>query len=376
MKLVFCLNSLYHVGGSERVWIERVNYLSENTDYQLYLITTDQDRRKIFYEVNSKINLIDLDINYYKDKELNFIKRIFQFKKKQKKHLKKLEKTLNEIQPDIVIGHGTEEKWLLPYFKGKYKIILEHHLEKNFLKKSAKNILYKLKADYFIYKEKKLINIYDEFLVLTEQDKKQWSNDRIKAIPNPLPFYPTEVSSLKNKKIISIGRLEYQKGYDILIDVWNIISKKYPDWSLEIYGEGPERENLQNKINKLDLGKSFLLKGVEKNIVNKYLESSFYVMSSRFEGMPMVLLEAMSCGLPVISFDCPCGPRDMIKDNENGFLIEFGNIEKMAKKIEELIITEEKRKLFGKNAKRNVQIFSQDKVMNQWKELFESMVRR
>ena len=152
--------------------------------------------------------------------------------------------------------------------------------------------------------------------------------------------------------------------------------KKYPDWSLEIYGEGPERENLQNKINKLDLGKSFLLKGVEKNIVNKYLESSFYVMSSRFEGMPMVLLEAMSCGLPVISFDCPCGPRDMIKDNENGFLIEFGNIEKMAKKIEELIITEEKRKLFGKNAKRNVQIFSQDKVMNQWKELFESMVRR
>ena len=342
MKLVFCLNSLYHVGGSERVWIARLNYLSENTDYQLYLITTDQDKRKIFYEVNSKINLIDLDINYYKDKELNFIKRIFQFKKKQKKHLKKLEKTLNEIQPDIVIGHGTEEKWLLPYFKGKYKIILEHHLEKNFLKKSAKNMLYKLKADYFIYKERKLINFYDEFLVLTEQDKEQWNNDKIKVIPNPLPFYPTEVSSLKNKKIISIGRLEYQKGYDILIDVWNIISKKYPDWILEIYGEGTEREKLQNKINKLGLENSFLLKGVEKNIQSKYLESSIYVMSSRFEGMPMVLLEAMSCGLPIVSFDCPCGPKDMIRNNEDGFLVEFGNIEKMAKKIEELIINGEK----------------------------------
>ena len=376
MKLVFCLNSLYHVGGSERVWIERLNYLSENTDYQLYLITTDQDKRKIFYEVNSKINLIDLDINYYKDKELNFIKRIFQFKKKQKKHLKKLEKTLNDIQPDIVIGHGTEEKWLLSYFKGKYKIVLEHHLEKNFLKKSAKNMLYKLKADYFIYKERKLINLYDEFLVLTEQDKEQWDNDKIKVIPNPLPFYPTKVSSLKNKKIISIGRLEHQKGYDILIDVWNIISKKYPDWTLEIYGEGSERENLQNKVNKLGLGKSFLLKGVVKNIQDKYLESSIYVMSSRYEGFGMVLVEAMSCGLPVISFDCPCGPKDIIKNNEDGFLIEFGNIEKMAKKIEELIINGEKRKLFGKNAKKNVQIFSQDKVMNQWKELFESMVRR
>ncbi len=376
MKLVFCLNSLYHVGGSERVWIERLNYLSENTDYQLYLITTDQDKRKNFYEVNSKINLIDLDINYYKDKELNFIKRIFQFKKKQKKHLKKLEKTLNDIQPDIVIGHGTEEKWLLPYFKGKYKIVLEHHLEKNFLKKSARNMLYKLKADYFVYKEKKLINIYDEFLVLTEQDKKQWNNDKVKVIPNPLPFSPTEISNLKNKKIISIGRLEHQKGYDILIDVWDMISKKYPNWILEIYGEGTEREKLQNKINKLGLENSFLLKGVEKNIQSKYLESSIYVMSSRFEGFGMVLIEAMSCGVPVISFDCPCGPKDIIKNNEDGFLVEFGNIEKMAKKIEELIINEEKRKLFGKNAKKNVQIFSQYKVMNQWKELFESMVRR
>lgn len=376
MKLVFCLNSLYHVGGSERVWIERLNYLSENTDYQLYLITTDQDKRKIFYEVNSKISLIDLDINYYKDKELNFIKRIFQFKKKQKKHLKKLEKVLDEIQPDIVIGHGTEEKWLLPYFKGKYKIILEHHLEKNFLKKSAKNILYKLKADYFIYKEKKLINIYDEFLVLTEQDKEQWNNNKIKVIPNPLPFYSTEVSSLKNKKIISIGRLEKQKGYDILIDAWNIISKKYPNWILEIYGEGSERENLQNKINKLGLEKSFLLKGIEKNIQNKYLESSIYVMSSRYEGMPMVLLEAMSCGLPVVSFDCPCGPKDIIKDNEDGFLVKFGNIEQMAEKIEELILDEEKRKLLGKNARKSVQRFSKDKIMKKWIELFENMVRR
>ena len=149
--------------------------------------------------------------------------------------------------------------------------------------------------------------------------------------------------------------------------------KKYPDWTLEIYGEGTEREKLEKKINKLGLENSFLLKGVEKNIQNKYLESSIYVMSSRFEGMPMVLLEAMSCGLPVISFDCPCGPRDMIKYNENGFLIEFGNIKEMANKIEELIANEEKRKLFGKNARKSIQKYSKDKIMEEWIKLFENI---
>ena len=124
---------------------------------------------------------------------------------------------------------------------------------------------------------------------------------------------------------------------------------------------------------RLGLEKSFLLKGATKDIQDKYLESSIYVMSSRYEGMPMVLLEAMACGLPIVSFNCPCGPKDIIKDKEDGFLIPFRDIELMAEKIEELIIDEEKRKLFGKNAKRNVQRFSQDKIMNQWQELFENL---
>ena len=98
-------------------------------------------------------------------------------------------------------------------------------------------------------------------------------------------------------------------------------------------------------------------------------------MSSRFEGMPMVLLEAMSFGLPVVSFACSCGPRDIIKNKEDGFIVQFGNIEQMAKKIEELILDEEKRKWFGINARKNVQRFSQDKIMDQWKKLFEKLIK-
>ena len=254
-------------------------------------------------------------------------------------------------------------------------MIREYHFNKGHrLHRKEYNFITKLKNILVTKYEEYVLKKYDKIIVLTNEDKEKWNEKySIEVIYNPLTFFPQNISNLKNKKIISVGRLEEQKGYDILIDVWNIVSKKYPDWILEIYGEGSERENLQNKINKLGLEKSFLLKGATKDIQDKYLESSIYVMSSRYEGMPMVLLEAMACGLPIVSFNCPCGPKDIIKDKEDGFLIPFGDIELMAEKIEELIIDEEKRKLFGKNAKRNVQRFSQDKIMNQWQELFENL---
>ena len=276
---------------------------------------------------------------------------------------------------DVIISTGFFLDRLIPFLNKITNTIREYHFSKNHYKyMNNYSKIKKNKIKFYQYINEKNYSLFKKYIVLTEEDKKNWNLSNIKVIPNSLPFYPEEFSKCENKKIISVGRLDSQKGYDILIDVWNIISKKYPDWVLEIYGDGPEKENLQNKINKLGLEKSFLLKGAVKDIQDKYLESSIYVMSSRYEGMPMVLLETMACGLPVISFDCPCGPKDIIKNNENGFIVKFGNIEQMAEKIEELIIDEEKRKLFGKNARKNIQRYSQDKIMNQWKELFEELV--
>lgn len=378
MKIIYCVRSLFFSGGVERIITNKMNYLSEVYGYEIYVVTTDQRQKEVFFSLNKKIKHFDLEINYSDDFNKNFFKRIPIYIQKQKEHKEKLEKTVKKIKPDILISLGYEEKYFLYKLKNKnIKVIREYHLNKNYmLLGKQKNFLYSLKSYYVYLKEIFLVNKYDEVIVLTEEDKQQWKNKKIKVIPNFINSIPQKISKCENKKVISVGRLDYQKGYDVLINIWKIISKKYPDWILEIYGEGPEKEKLQEKINRLGLEKTLLLKGINNNIQEKYLESSIYVMSSRYEGMPMVLLEAMSYGLPIVSFDCPCGPKDLIKDKEDGFIVKFGNIEQMVEKIEELIVDEEKRKAFSRNARKNLEKFSREKIMQQWKNLFDSLKER
>ena len=382
MKLVFCTPQIIGSGGVERVLAQRLNYFVEKFGYDVTVITTENnsiiyENKPPFFYFNSKIKIIDLRINYIDVLSCSSIKNKIKINLLKSNHLKKLNTIVNEIKPDILISLGDVDRNITYKSNYKCKKILEHHVSKKCFtgELTKNNFLDKLKIKYREYREKSYITKYDKFLVLTEEDKQAWGDERIKVINNPLPFDSEEVSNCKNKKIISIGRLDEQKGFDILIDVWKKVNAKHPDWILEIYGEGSLRKELQDKIDSLNLTDTLILKGNEKNIQLKYLESSIYVMSSRYEGMPMVLLEAMSCGLPLVSFDCPCGPKDIIKDGENGFLIKFGNIDEMAEKISYLIENEDKRIEIGKKSKELSYNYLEEKIMNQWKELFENLLK-
>ena len=359
MKILYLTNDISVLGGIEKVLQIKVNYFSNKYNYKIKIISQRNKYKENFFNIDKNVETQCLGIKIVNNFIIRHIQKI--------KYFFYLKKILQEKEFDIIITTGTILDSFLIFLK-KYILIKEFHVSKNNTLNSNKKNFFKQKIENFY------LSKYTKIIILTDEDKINWKLSNVEVIHNPLIFYSKKFSKCENKKLISVGRLVKQKGYDILIDVWNIISKKYPDWILEIYGEGSERENLQNKINKLGLEKSFLLKGIEKNIRDKYVESSIYVMSSRHEGMPMVLLEAMACGLSVVSFDCSCGPKDIIKDNEDGFLVKFGDIEQMAEKIEELIVNESKRKLFGKNARINVQRFSQDKIMNQWKKLFEDLM--
>jgi glycosyltransferase involved in cell wall biosynthesis len=193
------------------------------------------------------------------------------------------------------------------------------------------------------------------------------------VIYNPLSFFPDSTSNCTSKQVRAVGRYMPQKGFDRLIPAWKQISKKHPDWVLKIYGDGM-RTSLQNQINELQLNSSCFLEPSTPNIVDRYLESSIFVLSSRFEGFGMVITEAMACGVPPVSFACPCGPKDIIKDGEDGLLVENENIEQLTEKICYLIENEDVRKEMGKKARINVERFKVENIAKQWDDLFKDLL--
>jgi glycosyltransferase involved in cell wall biosynthesis len=220
------------------------------------------------------------------------------------------------------------------------------------------------------------VNKYDKFVLLTEEDKNNWKQyHHTISIPNARTFKYANRAKLENKKIIAIGRLTYQKGFDRLISTWNIIKEDIGDWELEIYGEGELRNSLQQQINELGVNNSIKLMGTSSQIKKIYENASLLVMSSRFEGFPMALVEGKSAGLPILSFDFPCGPKDIIQDKVDGYIVRNGDIQGLANRILQLIKDDKLRKKMGENAFINSDAFSEDKIMQRWINLFDSLLR-
>ncbi|MFA6336112.1 MAG: glycosyltransferase family 4 protein, partial [Bacteroidales bacterium] len=213
----------------------------------------------------------------------------------------------------------------------------------------------------------------DKFVVLSYEDKQKWHElANVSVIYNPIARYPEVISDCSSKKVISAGRFENQKGFDMLIKSWSIVSKRYPDWNLEIYGSG-DKSSYNKLVEENNIGNSCMLMEAVQNLNEKFTESSIFAFSSRFEGFGMVITEAMACGLPPVAFACPCGPRDIIEDGVNGLLAEPGNIEDLANKLSLLMEDSEMRKEMGKQARVRSERFSIEIIAVEWDELFHSL---
>lgn len=378
IKIAYCLPSLYIAGGMERVLSIKANYFAEKLGYEVYIILTDEKDKKPFYELSPKINIINLDINYNLLWNKSFIKRVAGYLYKQQLYKKRLKKSLFQIKPDICISMLRREINFINSIKdGSIKIGEIHVNRDNFrdLKEEKslniiKNMIAKLWMKQLLRKLRKL----DKFITLSNEDKSKWIElKNVEVINNPLPFFPDKKSDCTNKEIMAVGRYVYQKGFDLLIKSWEIVSKKHPEWILKIYGDG-DREDYLEQIKKSEIGQSCFLEPAVTNIVDKYTESSIFALSSRYEGFGMVITEAMACGVPTVSFACPCGPRDIIKNDIDGLLVENGNVQELADKICYLIEHEDRRKEMGKQARINVERFKIENIAIQWKDLFDSLM--
>jgi len=378
MKIAYCIPSIHHPSGIERVVLLKANHFADIFGYEVYIITTDGKDQEIYYPVSPKVKLIHLDINFYTIYRVPFIRRVWGYFLKQRIHKKRLKEVLFEIKPDIAISVLFREVKIITSIKDGSRKLGEFHFHKNAYPDPEmthdlpiiKNLYHILMRRLLVYH----VKLLDQFIVLTHQDRKQWSKlmDRITVISNPISFFPDQVSDCRSHKVIAVGRYCNQKGYDLLIKAWKLVSEKHPNWILQVYGGG-EKEHFQPMVESLGLTQTCILESAVHNIDEKYRESSIHVLSSRDEGFGMVILEAMACGLPVVSFDCMCGPGEIIKNGEDGFLVEPENINELAEKIIYLIENEEIRIRMGQQARKNVERFKIEHVAQQWKDLFESI---
>lgn len=271
-----------------------------------------------------------------------------------------LKKLIKKEKGEIVIGTTTFINLLIRLLPQKIKTIGCEHFNSYIC--SKKHMFFRK----FFYRKLNAV------VLLTEKDKKNYGKMKnLYVIPNSLSFIPTTYSNCLNKKMISLGRFSYQKGYDLLIDCITLVKDNLLDWTIELYGDGRDKELLLNKINENGLDRIIYLKDNTADVESVYASSSIYLSSSRYEGLPMVLLESQSCGLPAISFDCPCGPSDIIIEGKTGFLVPSGDVNKMSEKILELINNEDLRIQMGKQAAIESSRFSEDKISEMWKILLE-----
>lgn len=381
MKIAYLYPSLTTVGGADRIITEKANYLAEHFGYEVCIITAHQLGRPLFFPLSSQVTHIDLSVDFHQQYHHSLLIRGWIYFKLLRIYKHRLSKLLYALRPDLVITTISRDIDFLPQINDGSLKIAEAHVAKPFLRNlhlmQQRSWPYRLVGKIWSRRLEKAIGKFHGLVVLTEHDVADWEGIiRPVVIPNSLAFYPEKASVCENKSIISIGRLCEQKGYDLLLEAWKTVAAKHPDWKLQIYGEGEWEGMLKREIETYGLTESFILHKPVANIRERYVESSFYVLSSRFEGFGLVLIEAMACGLPCVAYDCPNGPADIIKDGEDGILVENGNVSSLSGRICYLIEHEAERKEMGKKARQNVRRYLPETVMGKWADYFESLPQR
>lgn len=344
-EIVFIINSLKSRSGTERVACVLANLFKSHLDVNVTLLNRDTDFNGVAYPIDPEIKVKKFEGNY-----LNFYSQLNQY--------------LSAIQPDYVIVHNMGRLSLLTSLL---------NLSKNTKLISLEHVAYHSRPKFVQIAYKFLAKKFSQIIALTKHDSESYKkfHHNVVVIPNPSPFKQLSIEERvydnNSKRIIAIGRLTYQKNFEHLLAAWKIVQNSHRDWTLEIYGSGEDKDKLQQIINHDELNSAKLM-GEIVNIQSIYKSSSFYVMSSRYEGLPMVLIESQTFGLPIVSYDCPHGPKEIVHSHENGILVENQNINELAAALKFMIENPAERIRMSNIAFNDAKKFTEDSIVNSWKE--------
>ena len=379
MKVIYCHCNVQNPGGMERVLLNKVTYLVERLGWEVVVVTTDQKGREPFYKFPAGVKMIDLGINYTDDNGKNAIVKILGYLRRRRLHKKRLTEVLKQERADVVVSLYPSESSFLPDIKDGSKKVLELHFNKFFRLQYNRSGLLGAIDRWRTREDDKLVRRFDRFVVLSNEDRGYWGElPNIEVIQNAALFDGEGYSSTECKRVIAVGRLDYQKGFDRLVKAWEIVcgDEQLNDWRLDVFGQGEWREMLQAMIDERNLQDRMCLNEPSSKIYDEYRKSSIIVMTSNYEGFGMVLVEAMSCGVPAVSFDCVCGPKDIINHGENGMIVKNDDIEGLAEAMKMMMRDDDARKRMGENAKNVVDTYSEEVVMKKWINLFDSLIEK
>lgn len=377
-KIVYIIGGLYQPSGMGQVLSCKVNYLAEHTDWQIYVVLTERPDLPFYYKLAPNVKYVNFDINYDELDTMPLLKKMCAYHEKQTAYKHKLTSYLMEVRPNITVSAIRREiNFINDIPDGSHKIG-EIHFEKQFYRHFDNPYLPGFVNKWITERWQgaliKQLARLDKFVILTEEDARNWdmlSNKMV--IPNPLTKYPDVHSSQNSKTVISVGRYDPVKGFDMLIDAWAIVSKTHPDWRLKIVGPG-ERTPYVEQVKRLELEQYVSCMGASNRIYDEMAEASFYVLSSRSEGFGLVLVEAMAVGLPCVAFSCSPGPRSIVSHRHNGILVEKDNVQKMAEAICYMIENNMMREEYAAQAQIDAANYRVEIIMQKWISLFETVM--
>lgn len=379
MIIVYVYPNFTITAGTERVLIDKMNYFAERDGFDVVLITLEQGVFPMSFLLSRKVKHFDLDVCFYKMYHKNIIKRQFEKQLLLRIFQRRFDDLMSKLHPDIVIATTYDSRVLsvINNCKVKYKRVVESHIGKEFLCQNDSdnklNIFRWFNAFIGMKKLECLVSNSDVLVTLNQADACDWSRYvDTKVITNVVHLNPLGLySNQKSNRVIFVGRFSKQKGIIDLFRIWKLVNRKHPDWHLDLFGDGEMRSYVCSEANRL--GMNIHINKSNNNIYEQYINSSILVLTSVYEPFGLVIPEAMSCGLPVVSFDCPYGPEEIITDGVDGFLVKNRNVEDFASKVCALIENQSLRIQMGQAAIMSSLRYRAEMIMPQWEALFGTL---
>lgn len=371
MKIVYVNDAFAIWGGLERILVEKVNLLSQLPGFRIYLLTTNQGNHPFPYPLDTNVKYWDLGIGFHHQYQYRGINRLLKKRQLVSLFRKRLYAHLCNIKPDVIVCARIEMVSTILKVKGNIPFVFESHTSRYGYTYERLGVLSRLVISH----NNRMVKHADIVVALTEGDAADWRKINPKAcvIPNIVHLNSCgRYSDCQSKIAIFIGRFSRQKDINSLLQVWSIVHSKHPDWLLHLFcGYGEEKDNLMHKIEQLKIG--VVIHDATPDIFSKYQESSILLLTSRYEPFGLVLPEAMSCGLPVVAFDCPYGPSDIITDGVDGFLVKGRDVHVFAQKVSALIESQQMRVQMGREGIHSARRYEAERILPMWVTLFRQL---